>query len=109
MDTEKLIRMNNDDIAKLTKVEILEAFKYKYSVINKLDEKEKEAERHDKEMKEFRTLIETLASCLNIELPRCSYQKTLRWNEISVPLLMGKMFAEIAKIDYDKELVKKEQ
>ncbi len=72
------------------------------------EERKEEIERHDKEMKEFRTLIEALASCLNIDLPRCSYRMTLEWSKISVPLLMGKMFAEIAKIEYDKTITKKE-
>lgn len=108
MTTEELLRKNNSEISNMTKADILKALENKYYVTNALDEKKKELERHDKEMKEFRTLIEALASCLNIDLPRCSYNKTLYWNQISVPLLMGKMFAEIAKIEYDKTIKSKE-
>jgi hypothetical protein len=108
MNTETLLRKSHTEISNMTKADILKALEHKYSVTNTLDEKKNELEKHDKEMKEFRTLIETLASCLNIDLPRCSYRMTLEWNRISVPLLMGKMFAEIAKIEYDKTITKKE-
>lgn len=107
MDTEQLLRMDLDKIKNLTKAEILDALKYKFTVTNKLDEKEKEKENHDKEMKEFRTCIESLASCLSLDIPRDYYYK-IDWQKTSVPMIIGKVFAEIAKIDYSKELNKKE-
>jgi len=109
MNTEALLNKEHSEITNMTKADILKALEHKYIVTNALDEKKKELEKHDKEMKEFRTLIETLASCLNIELPRCSYRFTISWDRVSVPLLMGKMFAEIAKIDYDKTIIKEDK
>ena len=109
MNCEKLLRMSNEEITKLTKAEILEALKTKYSVTSALDEKEKEKENHDREMKEFRCLVESLASCLSLELPRDYWGKKVEWNAVSIPLVMGKVFAEIAKIEYTKEINKKKE
>mgnify|MGYP003660695590 CR=1 FL=1 len=109
MNTLQLLKTSDEDINKMTKADIIKALiSNKYSVTSAIDQKESDAERHNKEMKEFRTIIEALASCLNVDLPRCTYNKTVHWNQISVPLLMGKMFAQIAGINYDKELVKEQ-